>query len=50
MVVDALSRKVILSHTTICKELQQDLVKEQIELVTVLITGLRIEIIFLNKI
>lgn len=40
--VDALSRKMALSHITVCKGLQQDLVREQIELVTELMVGLMI--------
>lgn len=42
VVIDALSRKVVLSHILIYLELQQELVSEQIELVIRLMARLQI--------
>lgn len=42
IMVDTLGRKVVLSHIIICRELQQDLVREQIEMVTRLMLGFQI--------
>lgn len=42
VVIDVLSRNVILSQIIACRELQQKLMKDQIELVTKLMVGLRI--------
>lgn len=50
MIAYALSRKVGISHITVCRELQQDLVRKQIELITRLIVGLRIQLTLIDKI
>lgn len=47
---NALSRKVTLSHITVCRELQQDLAMEHIELVTRLMASLQILLTFFNEI